>query len=183
MLERNHDETGRKKNFEDSVKSAIPSGSEVEMTGNPDWKNSETPLVIDFNLKVPGWLASAGRRALLTTGIFNASEKHLFEHANRVWPVYFTYPFSTLDQISIELPEGWKVESLPKDMTRDAKAVIYKRTAENQNGVLKIVRELDSEVVIVAKENYPILRGFYQLVKTQDEQQVVLQPVGSAAAN
>ena len=183
MLERNHDETERKKNFEDSVKSAIPSGSEVEMTGNPAWKDSETPLVIDFNVKVPGWLASAGRRALLATGIFNASEKHLFEHANRVWPVYFTYPFSTLDQISIELPEGWKVESLPKDMTRDAKAVIYKRTAENQNGVLKIVRELDSEVVIVAKENYPILRGFYQLVKTQDEQQVVLQPVGSAAAN
>jgi len=37
--------------------------------------------------------------------------------------------------------------------------------------------------VMVAKENYSILRGFYQLVKTQDEQQVVLQPAGTSAAN
>ena len=183
MRERNHDETERKKNFEEGLKNDIPAGSEVEMTGTPDWKSSETPLVVDFNVKIPGWLASAGRRGLLATGICNASEKHLFEHANRTWPIYFTYPFSTLDEISIELPEAWKVESLPQEMTRDAKAVLYKRKAENKNGVLKIERELDSEVVMVAKENYPILRGFYQLVKTQDEQQVVLQPAGTAAAN
>jgi hypothetical protein len=182
MRERNHDETERKKNFEDGLKNDIPTGSEVEMTGTPDWKSSETPLVIDFSVKVPGWLTSAGRRGLLTTGIFNASEKHLFEHANRTWPIYFTFPFSTRDEISIELPEGCSVESLPQDMTRDAKAVLYSRKAENKNGVLKIERELDSEVVMVAKENYPILRGFYQLVKTQDEQQVVLQAAGTSAA-
>jgi hypothetical protein len=180
--EHNHDETERKKVFEDAVKNDIPAGSEIEMIGTPDWTNSETPLVIDFNVKIPGWLASAGRRGLMATGIFNASEKHLFEHANRTWPIYFAYPFSTLDEISIELPDGWKVETLPQDMTRDAKAVVYKRTVQNQNGVLKIQRELDSELVVVAKENYSILRNFYQLVKTQDEQQVVLQPAGTSAS-
>lgn len=180
--EHNHDETERKKNFEEAVKNDIPTGSEVEMTGTPDWKNSEAPLNIDFNVKIPGWLASAGHRGLLTTGIFNASEKHLFEHARRTWPIYFTYPFSTLDEISIEMP-GWKVETLPQDATKDAKAVVYKRKVQNQNGVLKIERELDSEVVFVAKENYPILRNFYQLVKSEDEQQVVLQPSGTAASN
>jgi hypothetical protein len=35
---------------------------------------------------------------------------------------------------------------------------------------------------MVGKENYPILRNFYQLVKTEDEQQVVLLPGGTSAA-
>ena len=39
----------------------------------------------EFNLKVPGWLSAAGKRALLPTGLFGASEKHMFEHASRIW--------------------------------------------------------------------------------------------------
>jgi hypothetical protein len=180
--EHNHDETERKKNLEDLIKADIPAGSEVEMTGSPDWKSAESPLVVEFNVKIPGWLASAGKRGLLGMGIFNATDKHLFEHANRTWPIYFTFPFSTIDDVTVELPEGWKVESLPKDMTRDAKAVVYKRQAQNAGNTLTIKRELDSEIVMVAKEDYPILRGFYQVVKTQDEQQVVLQAAAASAA-
>ena len=181
--ERNHDDTERKKNLEDELKASIPTGSEVDMTGTPDWKSSEIPLVVDYNVKIPGWLTPAGRRGLLATGIFGGYEKRLFEHANRTWPVYFSFPYSTLDEISIELPEAWKVESLPKDMTRDAKAALYSRKVQNQNGVVKIERELNSELVLLPKENYPTLRGFFQVVKTEDEQQVVLQPAGTAAAN
>jgi hypothetical protein len=181
--ERNHDDTERKKNCEDALKTDIPVGSEVEMTGTPDWKSSETPLVIDYNVKIQGWLTPAGRRGLLATGIFNGYEKHLFEHANRTWPIYFAFPFSTVDEISIELPEAWKVETLPKDMIRDAKAATYTRKVQNQNGVVKIERELNSELVLLPKENYSTLRGFYQVVKTEDEQQVILQPAGTAAAN
>jgi hypothetical protein len=35
---------------------------------------------------------------------------------------------------------------------------------------------------MVDKDHYPVLRSFYQLVKTEDEQQAVLQPAGAAAA-
>lgn len=181
--ERNEDETSRKKILEDGVKDVIPAGSEVELSNAPDWKSGNSPLVAEFQLKVPGWTASAGRRALLPTGLFSASEKHLFEHANRVWPIYFRYPYSSMDNLTFELPEGWKVETMPKDLDRDAKALQYTLKLENKDGSVSVQRMLRCDVVMVSKENYPILRGFYQLVKTQDEQQVVLQPRGAAAAN
>jgi len=36
-----------------------------------------------------------------------------------------------------------------------------------------------SDLMLVPKENYPTLRMFFQLIRTGDEEQVVLQP-GSA---
>jgi hypothetical protein len=180
--ERNEDETARKKNLEDEVKAYIPAGSEAELTASPDWKNRNVPLKAEFSLKVPGWSSAAGKRALLPTGLFGAPQKHMFEHANRVWPVYFRYPFETDDEITVTLPDGWKVDSQPKDMDRDAKAVEYKLEVKSVGNTVHIKRVLRSDVVMVDKENYAILRNFYQLVKTEDEQQVVLLPGGTSAA-
>jgi hypothetical protein len=182
IRQRNEDETARKKNLEDEVKNYIPAGSEVELINTPEWKNGNVPLTAEFTLKVPGWLSAAGKRALLPTGLFGAPEKHLFEHANRIWPVYFKYPFETVDDITVTLPDGWKVDNQPKDMDRDAKAVEFKLEVKNEGGAVRIKRQLRSDVVMVGKENYSILRNFYQLVKSEDEQQIVLLPGGSSAA-
>jgi hypothetical protein len=181
--ERNEDDTERKKFLEDQVKEYIPAGIEVELTNKPEWNASETPLVAEFDLKVPGWVASAGRRALLPVGLFGASEKHLFEHADRVWPVYFSYPYKMIDDLTIELPPGWQVGSVPKESDQNAKAAEYILKVENQEGVLHIRRELRSDLFMVPKETYPALRTFYQVVKSQDDQQVVLQPGGTSASN
>src|SRR5208282_2670637 len=60
--ERHADEVERKKYLEERLKSQIETGSEVELTNKPDWTSSETPLVAEFDLKIPGWASGAGRR-------------------------------------------------------------------------------------------------------------------------
>ena len=179
--ERNEDDASRKTALEGEVKASIPAGSEAELANRPDWQNGNNPLVAEFDLKVPGWASSAGRRALFPTGLFSASEKHLFEHSDRVWPVYFRYPFRKVDDFTVEIPQGWKVESVPKGVDQDAKAVQYTLKVEDHGGVLHIRRLLRSDLVMVDKDRYPVLRNFYQLVKTDDEQQAILQPSGTAA--
>lgn len=181
--ERNEDDAERKKFLEEQVKEYVPAGIEVELSNKPEWSASETPLVAEFDLKVPGWVASAGRRALLPVGLFGASEKHLFEHANRVWAVYFRYPYKLIDDLTIELPAGWQVGSVPKELDQNAKAAEYSLKVENKEGVLHIRRELRCDLMMVPKETYPVLRSFFQLVKSQDDQQIVLQPGGISAGN
>jgi hypothetical protein len=83
----------------------------------------------------------------------------------------------------VTLPDGWKVDNRPKDLDRDAKAVEFKLEVKNEGNTLHIKRLLRSDVVMVGKENYSILRNFYQLVKSEDEQQVMLLPGGTSAAN
>jgi hypothetical protein len=181
LEERNEDATERKKYLEDELKEAIPSGSEVELKSSPDWTGIETPLEAEFEVKVPGWLSAAGRKALLPAGLFSAPEKHMFEHAERVYPVYFRYSFKKIDDVQIELPTGWKVADLPKPFDRDAKAAEFKWSVQSDGNVLKLYREIRSDIVIIPKDLYPVLRGFYQTVRTEDDQQIVLIPAGTSA--
>jgi len=182
LTERNQDDTDRKKFLEEGVKDAIPAGSEVELTKGPDWGSSESPVVAEFKVKIPGWASPAGKRLMLPTSFFTANEKHMFEHANRVWPIYFRFPVKAMDDVSIHLPEGWKVESVPAAVDRDLKGAEYSMKADKSDTTVQVQRMLREDLFLVEKENYSVLRGFFQFVKTQDEQQVVLQPATAAAS-
>ncbi|PYU86654.1 MAG: hypothetical protein DMG08_29445 [Acidobacteria bacterium] len=103
LEKRNVDEAERKKFLEDEVKEYIPVASEVELANKPDWISSAQPLRAEFELKIPGWAAAAGRRALVPVGIFSAAQKHLFDHANRFHPIYFEFPFQELDDSPLYL--------------------------------------------------------------------------------
>jgi hypothetical protein len=177
------DDTERKKYLEDQVKEYIPAGSEVDLTNKPDWSGSDAPLVAEFDLKVPGWASSAGKRALFPATLFGATEKHLFEHADRTWAVYFYYPFKKIDDLTIELPVGWQIGNMPKEADTDAKGAEYTLKVENQKGTLHIQRTLRSDLMMIAKEQYSVLRTFFSSVRTQDEQQIVLQPGTSSGGN
>jgi hypothetical protein len=180
--ERLTDAAERKKFLEDEVKGSIPVACEVELTNQPDWKNSTPPLVAEYTLKVPGWVSAAGRRVLLPVGLFGAPEKHLFDHSDRVHPIYFEFPFARADDINIELPLGWQISTLPTPQTLDAKAAIYTVQAENNKGALHLSRTLDLDLMILDQKFYSTLRNFFQVVRTDDEQQVILQPGGTSAS-
>src|SRR6266403_3401375 len=179
----NQDATERKKFLEDQVREFIPVGIEVELINHPDWDTAAMTLVAEYDVKVPGWASSAGRRALLPVGLFSASEKQLFDHTNRVHPVYFHYPFEKADDVTIQLPLTWQVSSLPKELTKDGKIVLYVRRVEGDKGTLHLTRVLRSDLLMIDAKNYPALRNFYQIVRTGDEEQIILQPVGAQASN
>jgi hypothetical protein len=180
---RDQDGTERKKFLEDQVRECIPVGIEVELTNHPEWETASLTLVGEYDLKVPGWASAAGRRALLPFGLFSAPEKQLFDHTNRVHPVYFQYPFEKVDDVTIQLPFGWQVSSLPKELTKDGKIVLYVRKVEDDKGTLHLTRVLRSDLLMLEAKNYPALRNFYQIVRTGDEEQIIVQPVGARASN
>jgi len=181
--ERHGDDAERKKYLEDQMKECIPVGNELDLTNQPDWKSSSTPLVAEFSLKIPGWVSGAGRRALLPVGIFSAPEKHIFEHADRVHPIYFEFPFEKVDDVTVDLPLGWQVQSLPQPQKQDAHVITYDLSAENAANSLHVTRKVKVDVLFLETKYYPSLRNFFQVVRTGDEEQVVLQPGAATAAN
>ncbi len=183
LEERLADDVDRKKYLEDGLKEAIPVACDVELTNQPDWKSSSPSLVAEFLVKVPGWVAGAGKHALMTVGLFSAPEKRLFDHADRVHPIYFEYPFQRSDDVSINLPLGWQISTVPQPQNLDAKAVTYVADAKNDQGTLHLKRALNVDVLLLPQENYGTLRKIFQIVRTADEQQVMLQPGATTASN
>jgi hypothetical protein len=174
---RNSDDVSRKKFLEDEMKGQVPAAVEVDLTNKPDWTGSETPLVADFQIKVPGWAAGAGKRAVMLAGVFTAAEKSMFEHANRVHPVYFEYPYEKVDDVTIDLPLGWQASSVPKPLSDDGHVVAYNLKVESDKSTLHLHRMLSVDFLLLDLKYYPALRNFFQTVRTTDEQQIVLQPM------
>ncbi len=179
--ERHEDDADRKKFLEDEVKEYIPAGSEVDLANQPDWKSSNPPLVAEFKLKIPGWVSGAGRRALLPVGIFGATEKHVFEHAERVHPIYFEFPSQEEDDVTISLPSGWQVSALPAAQNHDVKSAVYTMKADSGKGTVHLSRNLTLDLLLVDTKYYGSLRNFFQVVRTGDDEQVILQPAVAAA--
>ena len=72
---RNSDDVARKNFLEDELKEQVPVAIELDLTNKPDWTSSETPLVAEFHLRVPGWVSGAGKRAVMPVGLFTGSRK------------------------------------------------------------------------------------------------------------
>jgi hypothetical protein len=181
--ERNADDVARKKFLEEAVTQQIPASAKAELTNKPDWTSSETPMVAEFSLRIPGWASSAGRRVLLPAGIFTAAEKGVFEHAHRVQPIYFEYPYLKADDVTIALPSGWQVSSLPRAQDQDGKVIVYNLKVEPSPGILRLTRKLTIDVLLVDQKYYGALRNFFQAVRTGDAEQIVLQPGEIHASN
>ncbi|HSY92179.1 MAG TPA: DUF3857 domain-containing protein [Candidatus Binatus sp.] len=181
--ERNSDDITRKKALEDHVKSQIPVTAEVKLTNAPDWTNPETPLVAEFDISIPDWASSAGKRTVIPAGIFTAVEKRLFEHANRVHPIYIEYPYEKADDVILEVPEGWQVSSVPPPQARDAHVLNYVLKVDKDGTKLHMTRNLTWSFLLLDAKYYPALREFFQTVRTGDDQQIVLQPAAAPAGN
>jgi hypothetical protein len=183
LEERHADDVERKKFLEDRVKNQVPAAIDVELTNQPDWSGTETPLIAEYEVKIPGWASNAGKRVIFPAGVFTAVEKHIFEHAARVHPIYFEYPYQKDDDITVTLPAGWQVSSVPPAQTKDGHIVTYSIAAENGKDSLRLTRKLTVDFLILETKYYSALRSFFQVVRTGDEEQIVLQPGRLGASN
>ncbi len=180
---RNADDVARKKFLEDRVQHQIPATAEAKLTNQPDWANSETPLVAEYHITIPDWASSAGKRTLIPASIFTAVEKHIFEHANRVQPIYVDYPYEKEEDVTIELPAGWQVSSVPTPQKLDAHVLNYTLNVDQDGATLHLTRKLTWDFLLLEPKYYPALRNFFQSVRTGDDQQIVLQPAAASASN
>jgi predicted transcriptional regulator len=72
---------------------------------------------------------------------------------------------------------------LPPDRKINLGAVSYDISTVAQNGAVEVKRNLTVNGVVFTKEEYPTLRRFFGIVKTNDNTQMVLQNAASAKNN
>jgi len=180
---RNSDDVSRKKSLEERLKNQIPVASEVELSSQPDWSSSDAPLVAEFKITIPDWASNAGKRTVIPAGLFTAFEKHVFEHANRVHPIYVEYPYEKYDDVTIEVPQGWQISSVPPPKTEDGHIVTYSLKVDKDGTTLHMTRKLTWDFLLLDQKYYASLRSFFQTVRAGDDQQIVLQPAATSGTN
>jgi hypothetical protein len=173
--ERNEDEAHRKQYLESLIRADVPSGMNVALANAPpNWSDPESPFVAEYHVTIPDWATLTGQRALMPVAVFSGRWKHVFEHAARIHPIYFPFPFEYADEMRVELPPGWAVASLPKAHDTNITVLAYQSAANYGDGALQLRRGLISKVTLVDEKYYDTVRDFFQSVRSGDTEQLIL---------
>jgi len=112
--------------------------------------------------------------------LFFLSEKvNPFKMETRLYPVDFGFPFENKYNISIEIPDGYVVESLPQPISLLAGDDIgtFKYSIANTNNIIQVAITGTIKMPLVVKESYGILKEFYQKMIDKQNEKIILKKI------
>jgi len=80
-----------------------------------------------------------------------------------------------VDDITIELPANYRIESLPPGRRAGSNVMKFEVVRESQGSKLHVRRNLAVDAYYFPTDYYPPLRRFYDEVMAGDDEQVVLR--------
>jgi transglutaminase-like putative cysteine protease len=144
---RDEDETAQAREsafIEDFVK-RLP-GAQISGFSITNLEDAEAPYTIRFKLRAPGYGQRTGSRLFVQPAVIQRGAEAMFSSSTRQYHVYFPYAWSEEDTVTIDMPEGYEVETdagpvpsalnggaaaayLPKiTVSPDARRVTYSRS-------------------------------------------------------
>jgi len=170
------DDAGRSKLIEDRLKEWLPPGAKIELSTISGWQETESPLSVKCKIMAPSVAIPTGRRLLVSLSLFEAGARPPFQHSTRAFPVMLEFPFQQIDDFTLQLPAGLKIEDLPPAHKVDEQMGAYMIARERQpGGLLHVVRKMAMKQFYIPVDYYASLRAFFSKVKAGDDEQLVLQ--------
>jgi transglutaminase-like putative cysteine protease len=176
------DEAETKRDFENELQSRVADGVHVKM--NHFLGLSDPASAFMAVVDVSGNMGTAtGKRVFLPADFFETNVKLPFSGQKRESAVDLHYPYLAQDHITITLPPGMSVQSVPPALDIPfPKNAEYKVSYTAKDNTYEMVRLVGLVTAVYKQEDYPQLRDFYGKMGAQDQQQVILdRPVVTAA--
>jgi hypothetical protein len=142
------------------------------------------PLVYSYKVRVPGFAERTGKRLFLQPAFFQKGIGPLFPTSNRRHDIYFHFPWTEEDDVTIDLPEGFALDNAESPasfnfgevgkyevnlaITKDKKTLVYKR-------------KLKFSGLVFPKSSYESLKKAFDAMHQQDNHAVTLKQDVSAA--
>jgi hypothetical protein len=108
--------------------------------------------------------------------LFFANTTNPFKLEDRKFPVDFTTPWKDVHRVSIQIPEGYKVEILPKKIAigMPGDLGVFKFQTSQKGNKINTVCILQFNSAIIAPQYYAVLKGFYAKVVEKQSEKIVL---------
>lgn len=121
----------------------------------------------------------AGNKIYFSPMLFYAKEENPFRSETRDYPIDFTYPVKKRHNISITLPEGYKIESMPEPISivMDDNIGSYKYGISVTDNLLQVSATLEINMSTVLNEYYETLKAFFKKMINKQNEKVVLTKI------
>jgi hypothetical protein len=168
------DEVALKKDFDDQLQPDLPPGVILKTDHFLGLDTEGTNLMVRIN--VSGSLGTAtGKRIFLPVSIFSAGSSDPFASSHREEPIDLHYPYMENDKVTLHLPAGFQVESVPADARIDLpQNAVYVSHAKADGQIVTYSRSYIMANVLYNASEYDKLKGFLDDVSNKDRAQAVL---------
>ena len=167
----------REKPYKEAVQERLP-GAEVTQLSFETPQDARAPAVTRYHVRVPGFAAIAGSRLVVKPAFFQAGLSPRFPAADRTHPVFFAFPWSEADDVTLRLPEGFGVDALPElaPFTAEGLARYESSLVPSADGrTLRFRRSFEMSKVLLESYRYRQVKALFDRLHDRDAQQVVLK--------
>ncbi len=137
----------------------------------------KTPTrTIKFNSD--GLIESINGKLYIEPLLFLTERRNPFKLEERKFPVDFTTPWKVKNVVSIKIPEGYKVETVPESFAIGLpdNLGVFKYQIRESSGKISTISSMQFNTAIVSPQYYESLKKFYgDLVKKQTEKIVLIK--------
>ncbi|MDT8346664.1 MAG: DUF3857 domain-containing transglutaminase family protein [Flavobacteriaceae bacterium] len=129
----------------------------------------------ELNFKARTFGKKMGNRILLEPNLFSRYLSILPKYEQRIAPLSISYAYTDEDEVEIQIPEGYTIESIPQPTTITSKFGNYFSTIEvSENQQLVYKRSFTRRAGIFSKEAYDEYRAFIEAVVKSDNSKIIL---------
>ncbi len=111
--------------------------------------------------------------------LFFATSTNPFKQENREYPIDFIFPQSNEYKVSINIPEGYVVESLPKPATialKDNLIILSYSIATTENRI-QFSMKFNINTAIMLPERYNELKTLFSDIILKENEKIVLKKI------
>lgn len=134
------------------------------------------PLVEKYSFKDAKATEVINGKLYVSPLLFLADTENPFKQEKREYPVDFGYPTQSKYSVTIEIPEGYAVESMPKPLVLSTgdDVGMFKYNIGQTGNKIQVNVTTDINTAIVPADYYETIKAFYQKMVEQQAEKIVL---------
>ena len=135
------------------------------------------PIIESYAFNFDNSVEIIGDKMYLSPLLFFTMNENPFKQEKREYPIDFVFPHQDKYNISLTLPDGYVVESLPqpKAISMPEEMASFKFNLSNNGNQIQVVCTFDINRAVVGSEDYETLKSFFKEVISKQTEKVVLK--------
>ena len=164
-----------KEGFEASVASVSP-GAKLTDFSVSDPRRKDEPLKITYEFEAAGWANRTRKFLIFRPSLYQSVLSQTpFSKSEREYDLRFSNTSANESETEISLPDGFKVEEIPQNLSLQSDFATYDRTCQLDGNTLKIAEKLVRQEARIPAARYQEVKKFYEDAIRAQKQQVVLR--------
>jgi len=141
-----------------------------------DMDDADEPLILEYNFENEEAIEVIGDKMYLSPLLHLATKENYFKAENRTYPIDYIYPWSDKYNVSIKIPDGYTVESLPEPLSINLSNDMGSfRFGVSQNaGKIIITCQNAIKTPVIGAEFYKDLQQYYKMILEKESEKIVL---------